>query len=85
MTVVVSANLLGPFHIAVDWITDKLYVAETRTSRIDVFTANSGTTFWTRPVDIATLPIAIRIVVFAAVSTPCLRARRGRCCTGRAG
>jgi len=28
----------------------------------DVFTANSGSTFWTRPVDTATLPIKIRIV-----------------------
>jgi len=27
-----------------------------------VFTANSGSTFWTRPVDTATLPIKIRIV-----------------------
>jgi hypothetical protein len=28
----------------------------------DVFTANSGSTFWTRPVDTATLPIKVRIV-----------------------
>lgn len=28
----------------------------------DVFTANSGSTFWTRPVDTATLPVKIRIV-----------------------
>lgn len=40
MSVIVNDNLLGPFQIAVDWITDKIYVSETRTSRIDVFSGN---------------------------------------------
>ena len=37
---IVTSNLLGPLSIAVDWVNDKLYVAEKPTSRIDVFTTD---------------------------------------------
>lgn len=33
-------DLMGPFSIAVDWITDKIYLAQTTLSRIDVFTSD---------------------------------------------
>ena len=31
---------MGPYSIAVDWITDKIYLAQKSISRIDVFTSN---------------------------------------------
>jgi low density lipoprotein-related protein 2 len=39
-TVIIDVNLIGPLSIALDWINDKLYVAEKVTSRIDVFTTD---------------------------------------------
>ena len=40
ISALINDNLMGPMSIAVDWINDKLYIAEKPTSRIDVFTSD---------------------------------------------
>ena len=37
---VISKNIIGPFSIAIDWITGHIYVLEKSIARIDVFTSN---------------------------------------------
>jgi low density lipoprotein-related protein 2 len=35
-----TSNIRGPFHLSVDWITDKLYLVQKTLARIDVFSSN---------------------------------------------
>ncbi len=37
----ITSNIIGPFNLAIDWLTDKIYIAQKSTSRIDAFT-NDG-------------------------------------------
>lgn len=41
LTPYITLNIMGPFSLAVDWITDKLYVAQKALGRIDVFVLQS--------------------------------------------
>ena len=42
LTPLVTSQLAGPFSVAVDWISNKLYVAQRSLSRIDVFSADGA-------------------------------------------
>ena len=40
MVPIISSNIIGPFSVAVDWITGNIYLLEKSIARIDVFTSN---------------------------------------------
>ena len=37
MNPLITANIVGPFSLAIDWLTDKIYLASKTTSRLDAF------------------------------------------------
>ena len=41
LSTLISSNIVGPFSIAVDWISDKIYLAQKSASRVDAFSMDA--------------------------------------------
>jgi hypothetical protein len=40
MNPLITTNIVGPFSLAIDWLTDKIYLAQKTTSRLDAFSSD---------------------------------------------